>query len=165
MAESAGIPESFSVDYRKMSAPQVRKAGMLTGRAGDQISKFDLRSVKPNTESLPTGAVHTLEHLLATFMRENLDGIIDISPMGCRTGFYLSLWGDVDPPIVRDALVRSLCKVLETDWNSVPGISEGECGNYRGHSLSSAKEYVRQVLEGLGALAADSRNEVCTDAG
>lgn len=151
MSKSAMVPESFSIDHSKMPAPQVRRTGVYTGPAGDRISKFDLRLVKPNTGPLPTAAIHTLEHLLATYMRESVDGIIDISPMGCRTGFYLSLWGDVDPNTIRDALLESLRKVIAANWNDVPGVSEKECGNYRDHSLFSAKEYASQVLKGFGA--------------
>lgn len=146
MTKNAHVPESFSIDHTSMQAPQVRKAGLSTGPAGDQISKFDLRLVKPNTDALPTAAVHTMEHLLAGYMREQLDGILDLSPMGCRTGFYLSVWGDVDPDSVKKALMVSLQKILETSWADVPGTSARECGNYRDHSLFSAQEYARAVL-------------------
>ena len=152
MRESDKVPESFAVDHCNMPAPQVRKAGIFTGPAGDRISKFDLRFVKPNTAAIPTAAMHTLEHLLATYLREHLDGVIDASPMGCRTGFYLTLWGDVDTDAVRDALVKSLQRVVTADWDDVPGISESECGNFRDHSLFSAREYAQQVLRGLGVL-------------
>jgi S-ribosylhomocysteine lyase len=152
MRESDKVPESFAVDHCNMSAPQVRKAGIFTGPAGERISKFDLRFVKPNAAAIPTAAMHTLEHLLATYLREHLDGVIDLSPMGCRTGFYLSLWGDVDSDAVRDALVKSLQRVVTADWDDVPGISESECGNFRDHSLFSAREYAQQVLRGLGVL-------------
>ncbi|MFQ5500188.1 MAG: S-ribosylhomocysteine lyase [Candidatus Zixiibacteriota bacterium] len=143
-------PESFSIDHTRMAAPQVRKAALLTGPAGDRISKFDLRFVKPNTESIPTGAMHTLEHLLALFLRQHLEGIIDVSPMGCRTGFYLTVWGDVTDDAVRMALVGSLRQIAATDWEYVPGATEKECGNYRDHSLFSAKEYAQMVLTGFG---------------
>jgi len=93
MAKPIKIPESFLIDHTAMIAPQVRKVGVQTGPAGDRVSKFDLRFIKPNTDAMPTAAIHTLEHLLATYMKEYLEGVIDISPMGCRTGFYLSIWG------------------------------------------------------------------------
>ena len=149
MSETKKIPDSFSIDHINMHAPQVRKAGVFAGPAGDKVSKFDLRFVKPNTESIPTGAIHTLEHLLATYMKDYLDGVIDISPMGCRTGFYLSIWGDVEPNVIEIALIKSLHKVVETNWEDVPGTKEIECGNYRDHSLPGAKKYAKQVLEGF----------------
>ena len=144
------IPESFAIDHTKMSAPQVRKAGVSCGPNGDAITKFDLRFMKPNSESLPTAALHTLEHLLATYMRSHLD-IVDLSPMGCRTGFYLTVWGDVEAAVVQDALVESLKRVLLAEWSDVPGVSEVECGNFRDHSLFGAKEYAAKVLAGFDA--------------
>lgn len=147
---SSVIPESFAIDHTKMSAPQVRKAGVSYGPNGDAITKFDLRFMKPNSESLPTAALHTLEHLLATYMRCHLD-IVDLSPMGCRTGFYLTVWGEVEAAVVQDALLESLKLVLRTEWSDVPGVSEKECGNFRDHSLFGAKEYAGKVLAGFGA--------------
>ncbi|MCP4632996.1 MAG: S-ribosylhomocysteine lyase, partial [candidate division Zixibacteria bacterium] len=86
MKEKTRTIESFTVDHINMPAPQVRKVGTYSGEKGDKISKFDLRFIKPNSDAIPTGAIHTLEHLLATYMRTDLPDIIDISPMGCRTG-------------------------------------------------------------------------------
>jgi S-ribosylhomocysteine lyase len=141
--------ESFQLDHINMPAPQVRKAGIQKGPNGDVISKFDLRFIKPNTDAIPTAAIHTLEHLLATYMRERLENLVDLSPMGCRTGFYLTVWGDVDSETVRSALEYSLKRVLDTKWEEVPGTTEKECGNYRDHSLFGAQEYAKQVLEGI----------------
>jgi S-ribosylhomocysteine lyase len=135
--------ESFTLDHTKVKAPFVRKSGMEE-RNGVRVSKFDLRLLQPNAEEMPTGAVHTLEHFLAGFMRDKLDGVIDISPMGCRTGFYMITWGDVQVKAVIEALTYSLEKVLEQD--EVPAANELQCGNYRDHSLSSAKEYAKHVL-------------------
>lgn len=132
-----------------MPAPQVRKAGLIEGPNGDKISKFDLRFLKPNSDAMPTGAVHTLEHLLATYMREDLNNIIDLSPMGCRTGFYLTVWGNVEPKLIQKILIDSLNKVINTKWEDVPGISESECGNYKDHSLTAAKEYAKIVINGF----------------
>jgi S-ribosylhomocysteine lyase len=138
--------ESFELDHTKVKAPYVRKAGLLKGKQGDLVSKFDLRFVQPNVEEIPTAAIHTLEHLLAGYMREELDDIIDISPMGCRTGFYLIVWGDVSVEDVKKAFISSLKKVVET--TSVPATNPIQCGNYRDHSLFSAIEYAKHVLKG-----------------
>lgn len=143
------IPESFSIDHTVMPAPQIRKAGLLTGPNGDKLSKFDLRFLKPNVEAMPTAALHTLEHLLAMYLRQNMANIIDLSPMGCRTGFYLTVWGDIAAEDVQDALCKSLKQVVNTQDSDVPGRSEKECGNYRDHSLFSAKEYAQKVLAGF----------------
>ena len=87
--------DSFTVDHTRMHAPAVRVAKNMRTPKGDDITVFDLRFCVPNQEILPEKGIHTLEHLFAGFMREHLNGanveIIDISPMGCRTGFYMSL--------------------------------------------------------------------------
>jgi S-ribosylhomocysteine lyase len=141
--------KSFQIDHLTMAAPQVRAAGVQIGPKGDAITKFDLRFVRPNTEAMPTGAVHTLEHLLATYMRERLEGIVDLSPMGCRTGFYLTVLGEVSGETVQAALLYSLRKVVATEWAEVPGTTAKECGNYRDHSLFGAQEYAKLVIEGF----------------
>lgn len=139
--------ESFELDHTKVVAPYVRKAGLYRGGKGDVITKFDLRLMQPNKQELPTAAIHTLEHLLAGYLREEVEGIIDLSPMGCRTGFYLSIWGDRNEAELKDALVSSLEKVVET--TEVPAVNEFQCGNYRDHSLFSAAEYAKNVVQRL----------------
>ncbi|OMF32906.1 S-ribosylhomocysteine lyase [Paenibacillus sp. FSL H8-0259] len=137
--------ESFQLDHTKVKAPYVRVAGTEKNEKGSTIQKYDLRFLQPNADALPTAAVHTLEHLLATYLRDELEGIIDISPMGCRTGFYLIIWDEHNPADVATALTKVLHKVLDTEV--VPAVSALECGNYRDHSLFSAQEYARQVLD------------------
>ncbi|AKG33713.1 S-ribosylhomocysteine lyase [Paenibacillus durus] len=137
--------ESFQLDHTKVKAPYVRVAGTERNGAGSIVQKYDLRLLQPNTDALPTAALHTLEHLLATYLRDELPGIIDISPMGCRTGFYLIIWDEHEPSAVAAALTKVLRKVLETE--TVPAVSALECGNYKDHSLFGAKEYAKLVLE------------------
>jgi len=137
--------ESFQLDHRTVVAPYVRKCCTLHGKKGDTVSKFDLRFVQPNKESIPTAALHALEHLLSGLLREYLPEIIDLSPMGCRTGFYLTIWGDVAPAAVKAALESSLQRIQSTD--EVPAANDLQCGNYRDLSLFGAKEYARYVLE------------------
>ncbi|MBP1745355.1 MAG: luxS [Firmicutes bacterium] len=139
--------ESFELDHTKIVAPFVRKAGLFKGEKGDYVTKFDLRFVQPNLETMPSAAIHTLEHLLAGYLREEIDGIIDMSPMGCRTGFYLTIWGDVSEEDMKKALIAALDKVVES--TEVPAVTAKECGNYRDHSLFSAVEYAKYVGEGL----------------
>ena len=86
-----------------------------------------------------------VESLLAVNMRDELKGIIDISPMGCRTGFYMIMWDQHSPQEIRDALVNVLNKVINTEV--VPAVSAKECGNYKDHSLFAAKEYAKIVLD------------------
>ncbi len=137
--------ESFKLDHTKVKAPYVRKCCVLDGVKGDVVSKFDLRFLQPNSETFGTAAMHGLEHLLATYLRETLDNIIDLSPMGCRTGFYLILWGDVEPSTVKEGLEKALKMVL--DANEIPAATAVECGNYKDLSLFGAKEYAKDALE------------------
>ncbi|WP_238882289.1 S-ribosylhomocysteine lyase [Clostridium sp. YIM B02551] len=137
--------ESFELDHRIVKAPYIRKAKTLDGSLGDKVTKFDLRFTQPNKEAIPTASIHGLEHLLAGLLREELDGIIDLSPMGCRTGFYLIVWGDREPAEVKPALEAALKKVLVAD--EIPARNEFQCGNYKDLSLFGAKEYAKKVLE------------------
>lgn len=136
--------ESFDLDHNIVKAPYVRVAG-VEEEGNMKIQKIDLRLLQPNEDALPTSAVHTLEHLLATYLRDYLPGIIDVSPMGCRTGFVCIKWNESTPEEVAIALEKTLKDVLETEI--VPAMTAKECGNYRDHSLYAAKVYVQQVLE------------------
>ena len=137
--------ESFKLVHTKVRAPYIRKCCVLDGAKGDKVSKFDLRFLQPNSEAFGTAAMHGLEHLLATYLRETLDNIIDLSPMGCRTGFYLILWGDVDASIIKVGLEKALKMILEA--TEIPAATAIECGNYKDLSLFGAKEYAKDVLE------------------
>ncbi|WP_069650845.1 S-ribosylhomocysteine lyase [Caloranaerobacter ferrireducens] len=141
------IVESFKLDHTKVKAPYVRKCGVITTPKGDSISKFDLRFTQPNVEAIPTGAVHAIEHLLAGFIREELDNVVDISPMGCRTGFYLIIVSEISENDVAHALIKSLEKILLA--KEIPAVNPVQCGNYRDMSLFGAKEYSKKVLNGL----------------
>ncbi|QIB27014.1 S-ribosylhomocysteine lyase [Caloranaerobacter azorensis] len=141
------IVESFTLDHTKVKAPYVRKCGVITTPKGDSISKFDLRFTQPNVEAIPTGAIHAIEHLLAGFIREELDNVVDISPMGCRTGFYLIIVGEINENEVAHALIKSLEKILSA--KEIPAVNPVQCGNYRDMSLFGAKEYSNKVLKGL----------------
>ncbi|MCM3272990.1 S-ribosylhomocysteine lyase [Paenibacillus elgii] len=137
--------ESFELDHTIVKAPYVRLAGTEKNEKGSTIQKYDLRFLQPNQEALPTAAVHTLEHLLATYLRDELTGVIDVSPMGCRTGFYMIIWDEHKPADVAAALTNVLKKVVATE--TVPAVSDLECGNYKDHSLFSAQEYAKIVLQ------------------
>ena len=137
--------ESFELDHRKVKAPYIRKCCTLNGPQGDFVTKFDIRFLQPNKEAFGTAAMHGLEHLLAHELRSNLDGIIDLSPMGCRTGFYLSIWGDREPAEIKEALESALKDILNA--KEMPAANEIQCGNYRDLSLFGAKEYAKEALE------------------
>ena len=136
--------ESFSLDHTKVKAPFVRKCQVERGEKGDKVTKFDLRFMQPNEEFMDIASIHTLEHLLAGYMREVMEGIIDISPMGCRTGFYMITWKDVSVDKAIDALNYGLNKVIESV--EIPAANKYQCGNYKDHSLEGAKKFARLVL-------------------
>lgn len=137
--------ESFSLDHTKVKAPFVRKCEVKTGKKGDKVTKFDLRFMQPNEDFMDISSIHTLEHLLAGYMREVMEGIIDISPMGCRTGFYMITWDDVSVEKVIETLNYGLTKVIGSE--EIPAANEIQCGNYRDHSLEGAKKIARLVLD------------------
>lgn len=139
--------ESFTLDHTKVQAPFVRKSEVFETPNGDYITKYDLRFTQPNEDIMPTGAVHALEHLLAGFIREELTDVVDLSPMGCRTGFYLIRLGKTPIEDIGRALIKALQKVITAE--SVPATTAVECGNYRDSSLFGAQEYAKQVLQGL----------------
>ena len=140
--------ESFTLDHTKVKAPYVRLITVEEGPKGDKISNYDLRLVQPNKNAIPTGGLHTIEHLLASLLRDRLDGVIDCSPFGCRTGFHLIVWGEHSTTEVAKALKSSLEEIRDTStWEDVPGTTIKTCGNYRDHSLFTAKEWCRDILE------------------
>ena len=140
--------ESFELDHTKVKAPYVRLITVETGNKGDKISNFDLRLVQPNENAIPTAGLHTIEHLLAGLLRDRMDGIIDCSPFGCRTGFHLSAWGEPTTTEVAKALKGALEEIANvTKWEDVPGTDIYSCGNYRDHSLFSAKEWAKKILD------------------
>ena len=144
--------DSFKVDHTRMNAPAVRVAKIMQTPKGDNITVFDLRFTIPNKENLPPKGIHTLEHLFAGFMRDHLNSqdveIIDISPMGCRTGFYMSLIGTPDEQRVADAWKAAMEDVLKVqDQNQIPELNVYQCGTYQMHSLQEAQDIARSILE------------------
>lgn len=137
---------SFDLDHTRVRAPYVRLAGLYTGPKGDVVSKFDLRLVQPNRAEIPTAPLHTIEHLLAGYLRGSLGEIIDASPMGCRTGFYLTVLGQPEEAEVARALRRSLEAVRDHE-GEIPGCSEARCGNFRDHSLPGAQAWAARILQ------------------
>ncbi|HDZ5375879.1 TPA: S-ribosylhomocysteine lyase [Campylobacter jejuni] len=143
--------DSFKVDHTKMPAPAVRLAKVIKTPKGDDISVFDLRFCVPNKDIMSEKGTHTLEHLFAGFMRDHLNSdsveIIDISPMGCRTGFYMSLIGTPDEKSVAKAWEEAMKDVLSvSDQSKIPELNIYQCGTCAMHSLDEAKQTAQKVL-------------------
>ncbi|MDD5405456.1 MAG: S-ribosylhomocysteine lyase [Sulfurovaceae bacterium] len=150
--------DSFAVDHTKMTAPAVRVAKKMKSPSGDDITVFDLRFCKPNVEIMGEKGIHTLEHLFAGFMRDHLNSkkveIIDISPMGCRTGFYMSLLGSPKKKKVVKAWEASMEDVLNVKSEAdIPELNIYQCGTYKMHSLKEAQQIAQNVLDkGIGIM-------------
>ncbi len=143
--------DSFRVDHTIMPAPAVRVAKTMKSPSGDVITVFDLRFCVPNEKMLGERGIHTLEHLFAGFIREHLNSdtveIIDVSPMGCRTGFYMSLLGNPDEQTVAAAWKAAMEDVLKVQTqNDIPELNEFQCGTYQMHSLEEAKQIAQDIL-------------------
>ncbi|QKF60654.1 S-ribosylhomocysteine lyase [Campylobacter curvus] len=154
--------DSFCVDHTIMSAPGVRLAKTMDTPKGDKICVFDLRFCKPNETMMPERGTHTLEHLFAGFMRDHLNRegveIIDISPMGCRTGFYMSVIGEPSSQEVANAWEASMKDIINVlSQSDIPELNEYQCGSYKMHSLKEAHEIANNVLKaGIGIIDNES---------
>ena len=154
--------DSFKVDHTRMQAPAVRVAKTMLTPGKDTITVFDLRFCVPNQEILSEKGIHTLEHLFAGFMRDHLNGngveIIDISPMGCRTGFYMSLIGAPSETRVADAWKAAMEDVTHVaSQDDIPELNEYQCGTYQMHSLAEGKAIAETVLtRGIGINSNDT---------
>ena len=154
--------DSFTVDHTIMPAPAVRRAKGMQTPSGDKLTVFDLRFYKPNKAKMTTEGAHTLEHLFAGFMRDHLNSesveIIDLSPMGCQTGFYMSLIGEPDEETVAKAWEASMKDVLEVkSQNDIPELNVYQCGTYKMHSLQDAKSIAQDILNnGIGIMDNDA---------
>ena len=136
--------ESFNLDHRTVAAPYLRIADRKELAGGDVLTKFDVRFTQPNSEHLDSEAVHSLEHLMAEHMRNHSDQVIDVSPMGCRTGFYVLLIGDHTPEGFAPVLEATLRDLLTAE--EVPAANEVQCGWGAHHSLEGAQEAARDFL-------------------
>ena len=142
---------SFTIDHIKL------QPGVYVSRkdkvGAETVTTFDLRLTKPNGEPvMNTAEVHTMEHLAATYLRNHPqwgEKVIYFGPMGCRTGFYLLLAGDLEP---QDALelVTGCFRFIRDFKGDVPGASAKDCGNYQDMNLLMAKYWgarYTQLLE------------------
>ena len=148
MSKKEVTVESFELDHTIVKAPYVRLISEEVGPKGDVITNFDIRLVQPNENAIPTAGLHTIEHLLAKLIRERIDGMIDCSPFGCRTSFHLIMWGKHNTTEIAKVIKSSLEEIATvTSWDDVPGTTIESCGNYKDHSLFTAKEWVKLILK------------------
>ncbi len=136
--------ESFNLDHRTVKAPYVRLADRKVLPHGDVLVKYDIRFTQPNVAHLEMETVHSLEHLFAEKSRNHSDRVVDFSPMGCQTGFYLILAGVWPYDEVLDLVEATLGDILVA--TEVPAANEVQCGWGAHHTLEGAQAAAREFL-------------------
>ncbi len=145
--------DSFKIDHtRLLRGVYVSRKDYLD--KGDVVTTFDIRMKEPNREpAIGQAAIHTIEHLGATFLRNHSEwghNVIYFGPMGCCTGFYLLLQGDLKS-IDIVPLVSEMFAFIATYRGEIPGASAHDCGNYMLNNLPmanwEARKYLKEVLE------------------
>ena len=139
---------SFTIDHNRLLR------GIYVSRkdnvGGDVVTTFDIRMKEPNREpTLHQGALHTIEHLAATYLRNDAewkDRIIYWGPMGCLTGNYLLMRGDLQSRDIVELMQRTFRFVADFE-GEIPGAAAKDCGNYLLHDLPMARLEARRYLE------------------
>ena len=147
---------SFTIDHIRL------QPGLYVSRkdrvGSETVTTFDLRLTNPNGEPvMNTAEVHTIEHLAATFLRNEpswKDRVLYFGPMGCRTGFYLLLAGDLTAPEVLP-LVTDCFRFVRDYRGEVPGASAKDCGNYLDMNLPMANYWGKRYVSLLEHITAD----------
>lgn len=136
---------SFTVNHDTITK------GIYVSRIDGDVITYDIRMKKPNGgDYLKNAAMHTFEHLFATYARntEFSDSVIYVGPMGCRTGFYLLMRDSVSKKNVIE-LVRKSFEFIAEFTGEIPGSKKEECGNYKEHDLDGAKEVAKDMIGAL----------------
>ncbi len=139
--------QSFTVDHTKIVP------GMYISRVDGDVVTYDLRFCRPNKEALDGAAMHTMEHLFATYIRNTDLDVLYFGPMGCLTGFYLLIRNAADEKVWKE--IQTVLDNIRDFDGEIFGASEVECGNYRYHNLPAARAAAgayRVVLEAPPAL-------------
>lgn len=140
---------SFTIDHTRLE-PGIYVSRKDTTPSGDVITTFDIRMTRPNREpALSPEALHAMEHLAATYLRNNPEWasrVVYWGPMGCCTGNYLLLSGDLRSrdilPLMRDTM-----SFVADYEGEVPGASARDCGNYTFMDLEAARQAARRYLD------------------
>lgn len=120
-------------------------------KEGVVITTFDMRITAPNREPvIDVPALHTIEHLGATYLRNSIrkDEIVYFGPMGCRTGCYILMFGDLNPEDIYDFVV-DMCDFIIDYEGEIPGAAPEQCGNYTEQNLDMAKFYIKKFKKEL----------------
>ena len=147
---------SFTIDHIKL------QPGIYVSRkdkiGAETVTTFDLRITSPNDEPvMNTAEIHAMEHLGATYLRNDpewQDKVIYFGPMGCRTGFYLLLAGDLTSEEILP-LMRNCFRFMAEYDGEIPGASAKDCGNYLDLNLPMANYWAKRYLALLENIPAD----------
>lgn len=134
--------------------------GLYTSRVDADVVTYDIRMKKPNNgEYLSTGALHTIEHIFATFARnsEFSNDIIYFGPMGCRTGCYFLVRDSFKPKQVIKLVYDAFAFIADFS-GEIPGNRKEECGNYLDHDLDAAKKEALKMVEIMRAWSVEQLN-------
>lgn len=139
--------ESFNLDHTKVKAPFIRVADVK--EFGDvTLTKYDIRFCQPNVNHLDMPVMHSIEHSFAEYSRNHADDVVDFSPMGCQTGFYLLRSSKPDLDGTMNLVETSFRDILAA--TSVPAANEVQCGWGESHSLEGAQAAVEKMLDSRG---------------
>lgn len=137
--------KSFEVDHTKLKAPTIRLADIYE-YDNVIVRKYDLRFVTPNTTYIDDKTMHSMEHLLATSFKEIFgDDMIDLSPMGCKTGFYFTEFKNVDDITKIKIAIEKSSKI------EIPTPSEENCGSYLLHNIDGARVFLKRISDELNS--------------
>lgn len=140
---------SFTVDHLNL-LPGLY-VSRRDNRDGVVITTFDMRMTAPNREPvIDVPALHTIEHLGATYLRNSArkDDVVYFGPMGCRTGCYILMFGDLASEDIFD-LVVEMCDFIIAFEGEIPGAAPEQCGNYSEQNLNMAKYYIEKYEKAL----------------
>ena len=149
------VLESFTLDHTKLVAPYVRHAKTIPVPESDyEIKVYDFRVKTPNIKLLDPKTIHTMEHLLATAIRGVFPEkcpkckVVDLSPMGCRTGFYISVLTPADS-LTLEEMTDAVATVIPEAYaiEELPGATIETCGGYQEHDFSDAKAELKLLAD------------------
>ncbi|MEV0726966.1 S-ribosylhomocysteine lyase [Micromonospora purpureochromogenes] len=132
------------IDHRYMLPPFLRIMEQVQGKNGDTVHLWDLRIAQPNVSHVEMRAIHSIEHLLTIEMRRLSNRVLNVGPMGCQTGFYITTVALDNPDEMAELLSQALQAILDAE--KVPLANVGTCGWAANHSLSEAKSVASWLL-------------------
>ena len=133
--------ESFEIDHTKIKAPMIRQAKEQI-RNNVTIAKYDLRFITPNTSYFDDKTMHSMEHLLATSFKKEFEyDMIDLSPMGCKTGFYFIVFKCEN---MEQRIKKAIAEAKDIE---IPTPTQKNCGSYMLHNIEGARCVLERISE------------------